>query len=380
MARAETREEIEAGICQRLSDQGVTFNWIARPNATGETLEPVAWNGTESDYLDRLPELLFDGGCLEPTLAAARSRSVVVVDAVSTDLHAEAWRETALEHDLLSVVSIPLVHDDRFFGVLSIYADETGVFEAVPPAIFRELGETIGHAIGTVERTRTVLSERAVELEFASRADDAVAAQLADSVDGSLVVESVVPAAGDSAVAYVTLEDGEVDRLLQIAEESVLVEGVRRIGDPEGSRRFELTLTTRPIEVRLLDRGARPIETVADGTEARLVVQVPESNDVGSVIEFVTDELGEVELQARRQLEETGDILDRAAGAHLTDRQREVMETAYYAGYFDWPRGSTAEDIADSLGVSSATIHHHLREAQRKLVESVTETESPSPR
>ncbi|MEF8778108.1 MAG: helix-turn-helix domain-containing protein, partial [Natronomonas sp.] len=43
---------------------------------------------------------------------------------------------------------------------------------------------------------------------------------------------------------------------------------------------------------------------------------------------------------------------------------------AYFAGYFDWPRGSTAEEGADSMGVSSPTLHNHLRKAERKLLSS----------
>ena len=42
--------------------------------------------------------------------------------------------------------------------------------------------------------------------------------------------------------------------------------------------------------------------------------------------------------------------------------------TAYHAGYFEWPRGSTAEELADSMDVSSPTLHNHLRRAQQKLL------------
>jgi predicted DNA binding protein len=54
-----------------------------------------------------------------------------------------------------------------------------------------------------------------------------------------------------------------------------------------------------------------------------------------------------------------GGVLD-----ELTDRQREVLEAAYQAGYFAWPRESTAEEVADALGLSSPTVHGHLRKAE----------------
>jgi predicted DNA binding protein len=68
----------------------------------------------------------------------------------------------------------------------------------------------------------------------------------------------------------------------------------------------------------------------------------------------------------RRQLEEK-----------LTDRQRDVMQTALASGYFEWPRGSTAEEVADSLGIAAPTFHEHLRAGERKLIESFfAETEA----
>lgn len=60
----------------------------------------------------------------------------------------------------------------------------------------------------------------------------------------------------------------------------------------------------------------------------------------------------------------------------LTDRQYAVLTTAYYAGYFDWPRGNTAEEIADSLDISSATFHQHIRGAERKLIGLVCKSDS----
>ncbi|MFB9807927.1 helix-turn-helix domain-containing protein [Haladaptatus pallidirubidus] len=52
----------------------------------------------------------------------------------------------------------------------------------------------------------------------------------------------------------------------------------------------------------------------------------------------------------------------------LTDCQWAALETAYLAGFFEWPRNSTGEDVAASLGVSPPTFHQHLRRAQSKLL------------
>ena len=58
----------------------------------------------------------------------------------------------------------------------------------------------------------------------------------------------------------------------------------------------------------------------------------------------------------------------------LTDRQRTVLRTAYLADYFESPRGSTSEEVADALDISGPTMLHHLRRAERKLVDAFLST------
>jgi len=57
----------------------------------------------------------------------------------------------------------------------------------------------------------------------------------------------------------------------------------------------------------------------------------------------------------------------------LTDRQQEVLRSAYLAGYYEWPRDTTAEQLADQLDIASATLHQHLRRAERNLLDTLLE-------
>lgn len=54
----------------------------------------------------------------------------------------------------------------------------------------------------------------------------------------------------------------------------------------------------------------------------------------------------------------------------LTKRQREVATEALARGYYDWPREITNEKLADELKISRATLHEHLRKAERTLLSS----------
>jgi len=52
----------------------------------------------------------------------------------------------------------------------------------------------------------------------------------------------------------------------------------------------------------------------------------------------------------------------------LTDRQREVLATAHGLGYFEHPRDTSATEVAEELGITTATFTEHLAAAQRKLL------------
>lgn len=56
------------------------------------------------------------------------------------------------------------------------------------------------------------------------------------------------------------------------------------------------------------------------------------------------------------------------SGVRLTERQYTVIEHALEAGYFEWPRELTSEELAAELDISRATLLEHLRKAESKLI------------
>ncbi|SEV98903.1 helix-turn-helix domain-containing protein [Natrinema salifodinae] len=52
----------------------------------------------------------------------------------------------------------------------------------------------------------------------------------------------------------------------------------------------------------------------------------------------------------------------------LTDRQHEILTTAYYAGYFEVPRGATQDDLAGRLDISDSAVSQRLRRAIAELI------------
>ena len=52
----------------------------------------------------------------------------------------------------------------------------------------------------------------------------------------------------------------------------------------------------------------------------------------------------------------------------LTDRQREIVRTAYSMGYYEVPREASTEDIASEVELDSSTVAEHLQRAEHNLL------------
>jgi len=55
-------------------------------------------------------------------------------------------------------------------------------------------------------------------------------------------------------------------------------------------------------------------------------------------------------------------------GYELTETQREALVLAYERGYFDTPRETSLEEIADELGITQQSLSSRLRRGHRRLI------------
>lgn len=62
----------------------------------------------------------------------------------------------------------------------------------------------------------------------------------------------------------------------------------------------------------------------------------------------------------------------------LTDRQREIVETAYEMGYYDVPRQASSAAIATEVGLDASTVAEHLQRAERNLMNRLVGKREPA--
>jgi PAS domain S-box-containing protein len=374
VVRAETREEIDHTVCERLTDTDrFEFAWVGSVDPTTGTVEPHARAGDERGYLDG-QTVAVDPSGVEPAGRTAATGETTVVDNVATDLHESAWRPAALTRDFLSVMSIPLVYRDFEHGVLTVYADAKDAFDDTTHAVLSELGDTVAAALSAIERKHALLTTSVTRVEFAVDDETFLLSRLARTAGCSLSYEAGIQhdPAGDGV--FVTVDGADIDAVAATAADAADVEAVTRIsrnGPESGVLRLQLA---RPfLALELADHGAIFRTATADPSATRLVVDVPESIDVRNVAGLVRETFSSVELRRKESVERgSGDRHERLL-ADLTERQLEVIQTAYYSGYFESPRENSGAEVAATLDISPTAFYQHVRAVQRKLFATVVD-------
>lgn len=72
------------------------------------------------------------------------------------------------------------------------------------------------------------------------------------------------------------------------------------------------------------------------------------------------------------------EAIDRVGNAGLTEKQRDLLLTALYSGYYDIPRRASQGDLAEQLEVSTSAISQRLRRAISQLIVSSLDPEDVS--
>ncbi|OIO61200.1 MAG: hypothetical protein AUJ55_00915 [Proteobacteria bacterium CG1_02_64_396] len=136
-------------ICRVAVDVGgFGLAWIGRVDEEGKSIEAIARAGEREDYLQSihivLDDPIFGQG---PTGRAARRGLFVLCNDIATEPRMDPWREQLQRHGLASTAAFPIVVDEKTWGVLSLYSQQTCFFDDEEVNLLDEMAEDIGLAI-----------------------------------------------------------------------------------------------------------------------------------------------------------------------------------------------------------------------------------------
>ncbi|WP_435334781.1 bacterio-opsin activator domain-containing protein [Haloarchaeobius sp. TZWWS8] len=383
VAQASTRREIEQAVCDRLADADpYVATWIGELDPTDESLEPLVWADADANYMDRVgddPDDPTPEGIL--CRRAAENRSVQVVENVLNDAEWEDRRTEALTYGFQTVVAVPLVDNERVYSVLVLHVTTTDTVTDRELAVLEELGQTIGYAVHAVERTRALVTDSRIELEFLVRDDRLTFCRLSAAVGGTITLDGAIARPDGQHLCFVTTTGVCPDVVEETVADWSAITSVNRIAYDEDEQRalFEMRLSSPHLFELLREYDGTLRELTATDGVTELLVELPQGGDTRGLWNELQEAYPDTELGARRETTRTArkhrDLRSWVESA-LTDRQFEALQAAFYAGFYDWPRDVTGEKLADALDVTPPTYHYHLRAAERKLVGSVFDEDS----
>jgi len=363
---AESRDEIETAVCERLTAARFEFAWIGEPDSTTATLTPRAWSGTHEGYLDSI-DLRYGDGNPEPACEAVDTRTAAVVHNVAEGFRREAWRTEALQRGFQSVVSVPLAYDEFLYGVLTVYLDDRADSAEGIVEVLEELGKTVASAISAVERKNALLSTASTEVEYEIADPTFPLIRLSESLEAPLASEGPLQRSAAGVFLFTRIDAPDTAAIQEAAESLTAISDFQHIRSEADHAVVRLEVSRPFIALSLVDHGVTIQEIrVAEGT-ARFVIRVPDGISLQTVDQVFRNAFTDPQLVSKHQIEGEAGVASASILDALTDRQLEVLQAAFHAGYFESPRGSTGEEVAEALGISAPGFYNHIRAVERKL-------------
>ncbi|AXG07184.1 histidine kinase [Haloplanus rubicundus] len=370
---ATSREEIAETICRGLGETELyEFAWVGERDMGRDELVVRAVAGETGETFEAVRDAVDDGTVTTPEERAVENGRLRDVQPLTASVSVpESVRTAGFADGVQSALAIPLVYGPNVHGVVGVYADGTETFSDRERASFETLGEVAGFAITAVRNRNLLLSDRVAEITF-ELGEGSVLTGLSRSLDATLQLEGMVPQDDDTLLCFVSVEDGDVERIEHEAADVEVIAKTRIIDDSESGGTVGITVRGGTPLLAVAALGGTVRRATFEGGTGRLVADLPPDGDVRRIVETVSHEY-DAEFVAKEERErsvttarEFRDELD----DRLTERQQTVLRTAYLADYFESPRGSTAEEVATSLDITGSTLLHHLRASQRKLLDA----------
>lgn len=371
---AASRAEITETIRERLgASDRYRFAWTGEYAGDELVVEGVAGEGGETFPAVRAA---VERGDTTPEQRAVDRGRVTVVQSMSDDGVPEPVRVAGFGDGIQSVLAVPLEYGSIVYGVVGVYTGSEDAFTDHERSSFEALGELAGLAINATRNRRLLLSDTVTEVTF-DLGESSPLATVSERCDAELGLDGTVPD-GDRLRCFLTVAGATPETVVDAATATPNVDAGRVVRETEAEHgRVELTLAGESPLVAAVSRGATiRTATFANGT-GRLVVELSPDADVRrlAVVLGGDEPAPVVSRRDRTRSPTTAREFRNELGERLTERQATVLRTAYLADYFESPRGSTAEEVASSLGITGSTLLHHLRAGQRKLLDAFYDEE-----
>jgi len=358
------RQSLKRTVADRLSGPENRLTVVVRDPSD----ENVAvGDGTVVTQPTTNPLLSHDGWKTPADEVETTGESIYIPSIVACDRFPE-WRRHALERRYQSHLSVPMTVDGVNCGFLELYTPVQDGFTSTERNAIEQFTELFASVLSDVElRSHKAGVDQLVTVAVSGDPLSTLRTEL------TLRSQSVIMQSPSEAIVYAEI-DGvspeEFERSLGEVESVVQVSVSSSDQGPEAEFHLE---EFGPF--RLFARLGTAIESmVVRNGRTEYTVTVPSSVDISRVVESAASRYDAAELVRKRSAASAQESVSRTRTMlteSLTDRQRDVLEVAVAAGYYDQPRAATGDDLAEQLGVSRQTVNYHLRRAEGTILQTL---------
>lgn len=180
IVRIHDRQELFDAICAALVQKaGFKMAWIGWPDASGDTIRPVAVYGDEFDYLSDLVIRTDDSPHgMGPTGRAYKTRTPQVCNDMLQEPSLAAWREKLMHNGFRASAAFAITEGNRV-GVLNAYAGEVNFFREKELALLDEAATDVSFALQNFIR-----DEERRSLEIFAQNENQFAQAMMESMPG----------------------------------------------------------------------------------------------------------------------------------------------------------------------------------------------------
>ncbi|MCU4752754.1 helix-turn-helix domain-containing protein [Halobacteria archaeon AArc-curdl1] len=358
LLEAPTHEAIETAVCDVLIDSVYELAWIDRSTISGDSREHRTVSGEPEELIE-----------------ATAGR----IDGLGSNIEDPALESSVrIEQDIVAdstleggVATIPITYGDSVYGVLGVGTDRSNAFGEGECTWLETVARQVGHAIAAVRRRNLLFSDTVVELEFHSRDDRSFFVETSRALECCFALDSLVPVEEGTHLYYMRVTGTTPDAVFDRVADAEFIEDCRVIDTYEDGSRLEFVVSGASPTLTLMEYGVTILESVTEAGSTTITAECASDTDIRTIVGGLRRSFPDSELVGKRTLErsvQTAQAFHTGLEDRLTDRQEASLRAAYFGGYYDWPRESTAEEIADAMGVSSPTLHNHLRKGQHELL------------
>jgi signal transduction histidine kinase len=174
IAHEKNLQKLLQGACEILNQtRDYRLVWIGLVQEGTRDVLPVAQAGFENGYLKSIKISWDDSETGKgPAGTAIRTQKPFVMHDIASAPRYKPWREEAMRNSYASSVAVPMIHENRVFGALNVYAAIPDTFDKEEIGLLVEVGRDIAFALHNIEveeerkRAEKALQEAHDELEL----------------------------------------------------------------------------------------------------------------------------------------------------------------------------------------------------------------------